>query len=1151
MQNIKKTKRPIAIALASAMSALFVFSAVPALHLGRSAHAAEEDTKEFLSTSLNITNPQFSEHSSASPVGSPTGWTGTSLGGNGNIISGVIDLSAAYSSTGSNEENANKKYDLAQYPEYTSDDSAPRTIFGTSEYEGTTAKALMINTKDGASAAYAYTSSDMTFDRNSFYRVSAWVKTYDFASDTGATIKLTGLGEYCGFPNINTVKNIEKVGKIPVLTEANKFGWVKYTMYVRTSAAHTKTVKLSLGIGDAVNEDEKNTEVMPRHARGYAFFDTVEAHKISAHDFAFETSTLTLSETRDNMYVDSTGTVLALDLYDTEYFTVDDKEIGTFSANTDMWTVAEYDEDRDEYVGNASYRFYNSYEMADIEENSFGLTKNPWAPLGKAEDTAQFENPMFEGVGGNILMINSVYNKKSSSFETGAFGLASPDVTIKRFKYYRFSVWTKGDSVESGNGISIGVKGQANNTAQNNKLDQWYTSLSGDSEDASHYGWKEQVVYIKGSDLSDCTVHFELWLGSPDGQSKGIAMFDNATFTELSYTDYSQMSGADGGSVIELDATVADTGIANGNFMTIGDYEDFEYPLPAANWSYFPAHNAAANGFSSSVVDAANIKHGIIPVDDATFEDIKHDVLTTISDPKKFANPPLYNALVISSTTPTAFAYQSPAFTVSADTAYKLTVEMAVDGVYDGYGASLVLKTADNDVVSTIENITTTNNKYKTFTFYIDAPRSEKTLNVEIWLGLNDRYRNMSKLSEGNIYVKSVSYSSWTAASDSTVDAEYAAIFERYMQDIVNPAAIGSVDYGICSFKNPSLDYYDAYSYIKGELATPYLWSVLNRAPNAVAGIFDPDHPNGYTVYPNFEKQDESGNMLLISNPAVGYTRVGLTDSLTLAANTYYRLDVTVKVKFDKADIDNKNIIGANISLTGTAPETFKNIKDTSTLKMQGKEDSRDHETFKTYTFFISTGDNGGEVGLEFSLGSSERTSQVAGKLIVSNIEFTTINNTAYDNAKASLTDYQKAVELSKTTTDNSGDNTEAPTNDIAPWIIPTVIFSTVLVAAVILIIVLRIRDKIKSKKSKNKTYSTEYDRSKAAKNIDKLAAAHNKSDDDMPPAADDLDDDLDGTTESVENETEPTEEAADSTEEDSEAEQPKPEKPADTDLDD
>lgn len=1154
MQNIKKTKKPISVVLASALSALCVFSAIPAIHAG-AVRADEEDTKEFLATSLGISNAQFSDYSNGSPAGSPNNWTGAALDGNGNIVSGVVDLSSAYSSAGNSEESANKKYKLDQYPEFKSDDSAPRTIFGTPDYAGTDAKTLMINTAENATAAYAYTSSDMTFDRNSFYRVSAWVKTYDFASDTGATIKLTGLGEYCGFPNINTVKNIPTdENNIRILNEANRFGWVKYTMYVRTSAAATSTVKLSLGIGDVIDEHEENVDVVPRRAQGYAFFDTVTADRISAHDFALETSTLEKSETRDNMYVDSTGTILALDLYDVDYFATgvkgepDYKEFGTFSSNTDMWKIAEIDEDDWQYTGRVSHRFYNSYEVIDIEDNALGLKKSPWAPLGRAEDDAQFTNPMFEGVGGNILMINTAYNSSSETFETGALGIASPDVTIERFKYYRFSVWTKGDSVNGGNGISIGVLGQSNNTTSDNKLDQWYNNLDGDSEDAAHYGWKEQVVYIRGSSINDRTVHFELWLGSPSAQSSGIAMFDNVTFTELSYSEFTEMSGADGGNVISLDATASDTGIANGNFMTIGDYDEFEYPLPAANWSYFPAHNAASNGFSSAEVDTENVKYGIIPVDEEAFDEIQHSVLPGISDPKRFANAPLYNTLVITSPTKTAFAYQSPAVTVAADTGYKLTVEMAVDGVYDGYGASLVLKTSDNNVVSTIENITTTHNKFKTFTFYINAPTSEKTLNLEIWLGLNDRERNLSKLSEGNVYVKSVSYESWTAAENSTLDAEYAEVFERYLETVNNPSALGSLDFGVCSFKAPSLDYYDVYGYNKGELATPYYWTVSKTSGNASVGIFNPKNPNGYRV-PEIDEDEVDGNLLLISNPVAAHTTVSLTNAVTLAANTYYRLDVTVRVILSDEDIADKTVTGGEIALTGTVTEKFENIKKTA----------ESTNTFKTYTFFISTGDNGGNVGIDLSLGG-DGVNRIAGKMIVSKVELTSINNTAYENAKESLTDEQKAVELSEATSNDDGSDTEDTPSSIDAWIIPTVIFSAALVAAVVIILVLRIRDRLKKKKSKKVEYSNAYDRSKASKDLDKLAAAHNKSDsdsdDDKSTATDDdLDDDMSHEAPIAEDAPVPEDGADEASEPEQKPEQTdkleKAEKPQDTDLDD
>lgn len=1061
-----------------------------------SSYADTEDTSEFRTVAMNPENPHFSNTSDSYPA-TPDSWKAQPVG-SGNVIAGVVDLSATVYV---GADSGNKKFELDQYKEYKADNSIPKTIFGnTAERPGTDAKTLLVNTVNGAESAYLYKSTDLTFEPNSFYRVSAWVKTGDFASNTGATVKLGGLGRNCSFLNINTVKNIARgADDIPVLTPDNNYGWAEYTFYVRTSATGSKTVNLYLGIGDSVTDDGEGPETA-RMAKGYAFFDTVSADRISAYDFAFSTSDFTATE-RDGIYSDATGTSLAVDLYSEDYLTVSDgtneSEIGSFSHNTEKWNKYPSYSDKDEddvFLGSSIVEFYNSQMRVTPDDNEYGFTKNPWSPLGNAEYDA--ENPLFVGDNGNILLI-STYN--GDSFGKAARGVASPDVTVERFKYYRFSVWVKGDGITEGDGISVGIKGEKNDTSEDNKLAQWYTGLSG-ADDAAHYGWKEQVVYIQGSVVSDLTVHFELWLGSPQSQSRGIAMFDNVTFTEIPYSEYS--ARPEDANTLTLDAATTDTSVSNGNFMSVGDYDELKFPLPVADWTHYTTDTVETTGFFFGNVNTDNAVHGIIPTDDATFARMlaNNSIPASVRNPSKFADPALYNALLLSSTTKTAYCYRSKALTVTADKGYKLNVDLAVDGVTDGYGASLVLKSG-NDVISTIENITNTNKTFKTFTFYIDAPLSEKSVTLEIWLGLNDRTSNTQKLSNGNVYVKKVEFAEWTVESDdtsedkTTVAQEYSKVLNKYLADIAVSAKLKALDYGVYSFNAPTLNYYDVYSYYLQEgLTTPYHWTVKSENADVKSGVFNTDNMKNLSIYDGFDKKDQTGSMLLIHNTLPNSTTLTYGNTISLVSNTYYRLDVTLKVRLsDEMKNDDKRI-GASINLTGTKEESFTNIKDTSTLIAQGNEDSRDGETFRTYTFFIASGENGGDVGLNFTFGGTDRFGYIEGQLIIADVSMTSISNTTFDTAEDELdSDYQKAVRLSSTDSSDNDSSTEKTSGDIAWWILPTVIFGACLIAAIVIIIVVRLRDR--TKKNKKTVYASEYDRSDTIKEIEKLQAQKARDD--------------------------------------------------------
>lgn len=1115
MHAIKRLKnKTITIIITVAIAVSLIFGAFSFARTA--AHADTEDTTEFVPTSLGLSNTQFDSSSGSYPA-KPSSWSDNVLGGEGAVKAGVIDLTpSAYFG----EKSGNKEFKLDQYKEFSEETAMPKTIFGESSKLGLggDAKTLMINTEEGAELAYAYTSGDMTFAPNSFYRISAWVKTGNFASDTGATIKLTGLGQNCSFLNINTVRKPN---------EDKYEGWVQYTFYVRTSASYSKTVNLVLGIGDVLNSDEEDPKgITPSVAHGYAFFDTVEADRISAHDFAADTQHFTATDV-SNVYLNYFGNSMAIDLYELDSLTVGDKEIGTFSENFNEWEQnIYYDENSSEktYAGNAKCFTYDSESISNLDylKEEYGLTKNPWAPYGRAE-YSNINNPMFVGSDDKIMMI-STYDG-SNKFQSAAYGVASPYVTIERYKYYRFGVWVKDDSIEGGS-ISVAIKGKAAGASKVATLNK-YSDLKGDSSDTAHYGWKEHVIYLKGSNLTDYTVKFELWLGSPSSLAKGIAMFDNVTFTEISYTQYNGMSEADGGNMHSFDSDNTDTGVTNGNFSMIGDLTDdkLSFPLPVAEWSYLtPDKVETRGGFATNEVNTDNAVHGILPTDNETFNTISQSrVIPGVSNPSGWYKP-LNTVLLLSSTTPTAYCYQSPSITLSTDKASKLTVTLAVDGVTKGNGGALVLKTTDGDVISTIENIGKTEG-FKTYTFYLAAPLSEQTLYLEIWLGLNDRYNNSTKLSNGNIYVREVAMSEWT--SDTSVTQEYAEKLAEYKEAIRNTALRDSLDFGIYSFSTISLDYYDIYDYANSDgLGKLYQWSSSAADSNtSKSGMFNADYMKNLTVYDGFDSKGLSGNMLYIFNTAANRTTYTYNNALSLVANMYYRIDVQVKVRISDEirTNDNAKQIGANIKLTGTSAE-FTNIKDTTSLVSKYNEDSRDYEAFQTYTFYISTGESGGSIGMEISLGGNDAASQIQGKLVIGGITMSEIDNIAFEDAQKDTSNKRiTTVELSEANTDDDNNTEAVSSGEIQWWVIPTVIFSTALIAVIAIIVVVRLRERIK--RNRKVTYSSEYDRSDVMKDIERLQKAKDNANAEQPAELEASNDDDNDDNEPVEAEEQKVEE--------------------------
>ncbi|MBR5173734.1 MAG: hypothetical protein IKW16_02160, partial [Clostridia bacterium] len=123
---------------------------------------------------------------------------------------------------------------------------------------------LVIN-NIGASA-YTYTSSTYSLNKESFYRISVWVRTYN-VTGAGASVEFY-LGSANEKDNPFIFKGIDETT-----------AWTQYTFYVKTLDENvtSATIKLALGEYDADDEAKLST--------GYAMFDAVEFEIIDEETF--------------------------------------------------------------------------------------------------------------------------------------------------------------------------------------------------------------------------------------------------------------------------------------------------------------------------------------------------------------------------------------------------------------------------------------------------------------------------------------------------------------------------------------------------------------------------------------------------------------------------------------------------------------------------------------------------------------------------------------------------------------------------------------------------------------------------------------------------------------------------------------------------
>ncbi|MCI9031574.1 MAG: hypothetical protein HFK09_03510 [Clostridia bacterium] len=1040
--------------------------------------------------SVDFSNKQFDETSGSEPA-APTGWTGAGVAGDneGGVVSGVVNLDVdSYHNANKDTDGSSKDiYKLERYAEYKT--AVPQTPFGVQAFGGTNKKVLMINNAD-SEVAYGYTSSSVSFAAASYYRISVYVKTGNFTEGKGATVKLSGLPEEVKFSAINTVSDLEKDPSdgLPILNEKNMYGFKKYTFYIATPLMKSYDVTLSLQVGDKIEDENDEDKTYYNPAKGYAFFDNIEAERISPN--AFYTEAPVYGEEDNCIVKDFTENAVYLDDGDIDYMYTgaaegERNEIGSFERDFAGWTLID---DLDDITSVGSIPAIYNTSGTFSKDNEYNLSERPYSPIGNLEGAS------------NIMLI--------SSSKPVATGFRSPEYTILRNTYYRISYFVNTDGISGGSGATTVIRGTNNVADDDNKLVASTTGLTGDTANAMNYGWKQYAYYIKGSAISDNKISLELWLGQPGSLTSGIAMFDEIKVEKITPSEYA--SNSSNGTIVTFDSAFEDTGVTNGRFFEVGEYEEYSYPLLPASWTCITPDSVKTTGFSTDAVESTEeVIDGVVSTDIDHFA-ANRTKYNNVDNPK----PASGNLLMISSLKDTAVGYSSPSLTISSSKVYKLTVSMRAAAV-TGYGANLVVKSGEN-VIATIEGIKGTDSGFKTYTFYIEGGSSDYSATLEIWLGLNDRENNKTKLAAGTVFVDRVAFAEAT-------DINYADVAKDYS----NMRAAGKTDFSFATYSFGRIDFsaYDTYG--KGVVRTPYDWSMaFGASTNTVYGVFDYTALDGSSteIPPTFENEEGAGNnVLYIRNIAPSYSAITLNNHISLAANSYYSIQVSIKVDIADNLKDSETAVGAGIFLTG-AEANFSNIRSTAT-----KEDSvENNETFKTYTFYIKTGDEATDVGVTLTLGDIEHDDQYfAGRAYVNRIAVTDIGNVAYENELEKFDKesegydeyikYNNNVDLSTSDadddsdsdTDTDGDGSEeeetpASGGELAWWLIPSILFAVAILIAVVGTLIRKLLEKRGDKKSVKVT--TSYDRRHTLHKLHNEKSKESEKVADASPSSDDFD---------------------------------------------
>ena len=1082
---------------------------------------------DFAPRNLGVDNPRFAASAGRTPA-SPTGWTETTFPNmaRGATVMGVFDR---------DEYNANvevrRETRLYEYAHYARSTPRPLPHTRVNMPDGHN-RFLMINTTEDTTTAVGYNSSNITLSRNGFFRVSAWTKT-NFVSTNGASIRINGIADHdIAFTNIHTVAVSDRA-------DHSYLGWERFEFFIRTSPIADETIQLTLAVGDyyrGLTQPGGEYRVpVSQMARGYAFFDNIEAYEISPTVFYGVLANNNVNFTDSPIQVSGRTQFvdLSLPVLNPAFYTGDSitPYVPLFNFNSDNlvdglptgWNLQ---------TGRGAGISHGDLVRPLMQEITgtfnpdtcpYNLEENPLSPQGR-NTIMRDTNGAYVATGGtptneNILTLSTFDNRfnrgQNARYRNTAVGVVSSPFTIRQMEFYRLSVWVNTHHITGGAGATLVVETDVEdvnipidttnpNDPRTTPIRFIAQSASGDATNLARHGWRQYAFYVRGSFHQDYNITLGLWLGQEYNLSGGTAMFADPRLERLTGTQFALNSAMSaGGTPVDIDGAADPSAIINGNFLAFETPVDIsvdnnlrQFPLTPTGWEFNTPSTINRLMFSNDETlmrehfDATGnnrrVFAGIMPTDterlltklnDENYRGTYHPATTTL-------NLDTPAVLYMAATHPVAFNFTSSSFSLNEGVHSRVVVRMRVDHI-EGYGASLVLRD-ENGVISNIQNITTTDNQFMDFAFYLENNEEARSLQLEIWLGFIERaVFNANKLSSGIIYVESVDIVDTTQAIFNARMTEHRNNLNAVRSTHRHFAAVSYLGFGFDNF-----DAYDA-SFVR----FPYLWSI-SGPPGATtagirSGIFDSarrreitDYGTGNSFYGgipssfnNADARDANGNLyrnnvLLLEHSQRTSSRLTFDRPLILAEDSYYALEVSIAV-----DMPNDLGVGVGIHINDefyfsgissrvleTGPLAGRRFNDTETIIDAWYSRS----AFRTYTFLIYTGDASRHINVAFTLGGEVASEFSEGRLFVNHIALNSITNVDFDERAALIRQYDEfgrtfptmMAVLGQPPVGDDVDTDVLP--DTGPagidvFLIPGILFAVLLLFAILILVVSRI----------------------------------------------------------------------------------------------
>ena len=437
--------------------------------------------------------------------------------------------------------------------------------------------------------------------------------------------------------------------------EKDDNGWQKLEFYIFNRDASTKYVRVSIGIGN-VYSGEKNDNVdfsantdEPINGEGILFVDDITYETVTANDYRKvvddeNAESSTLFKIIENEDINDESKYLEL--------AVDEKTEVTDNGPT---TLTKYQKS-EEYAASAkdSSPFTNRDDFTrDGEDSGFRIYK--LSHDGSA-------------ISGNIalrLTANELENIQSS-------------LILK--DHHHLSFWVRVDQVNKAAYANVFVQKQGDEGWEDINTGSWtLVTTNQNIEEDANCGWVKYDVYLKPSANIE-TISILFVLGHKDGYNQnaqdlgivpnGSLYVTTPAYEKIAYNEYNSSSSGSYVKKLDLVGTSASTTITNGSFSTL----DSSGRQPASWTAAFAGDNSIYKDGQGNLegidrkattIDGSGTVQGYnLPVKHTSIETGKESVL---DDEQR-------NVLKIQNNVATSYGYYSSNITLSARTAYAISV---------------------------------------------------------------------------------------------------------------------------------------------------------------------------------------------------------------------------------------------------------------------------------------------------------------------------------------------------------------------------------------------------------------------------------------------------------------------------------------------